>query len=282
MIARTIALAGANGYTGQIFAKELLKQGLELRILARDESIGSAALQEFMTNGASIHAISYDDEASLVKALQGADVLISTVSGAALVSAQIPLIKAAKRAQVKLFVPSEYAGPYKDESSPFAQLRKTVFDAVQDVGLPCAVLSNGGFPERCLTPTFGYDFAERKVTLWGDGNSKVSWTTARSVGDWIANVLKTIPIGLLQDKHFCIQGKISTANEIIDLWQKKYGAKLQVDYRPMKELDDRIEADKDGFLAPILKELYSGGVEVGGKDNSLYPDWEPESLEAIL
>jgi uncharacterized protein YbjT (DUF2867 family) len=70
--------------------------------------IESASLQDFKSKGASLHAISYEDEDSLVKALQGVDVLVSTVGGSALLSAQIPLIKAAKAVGVKLFFPSGY------------------------------------------------------------------------------------------------------------------------------------------------------------------------------
>ncbi|KAG8698853.1 hypothetical protein FRC11_014131, partial [Ceratobasidium sp. 423] len=253
MIARVIALAGANGYIGKTFAKELLTQGLELRILTRVESVGSVALQELKANGASIHAISYDDEASIAKALQGADVLVSAVSDAALISAQIPLIKAAKTAGVKLFFPSEYGSVYEDESVPLIQSKKTVLKTAQDVGLPFTVLSNGGFPEYCFTPRFGYDFAERTVTMWGDGDARISWTTVRSVADWIANVLKTIPIEQLQNKHLRIQGNLNTANEIIKLWEQKHNAKLQVDYRPLKELDDRIEADKNDIMAFLFR-----------------------------
>ena len=39
--------------------------------------------------GATLHAISYHDEAGIVKALEGVDVLISAVAGEALVSAQV-------------------------------------------------------------------------------------------------------------------------------------------------------------------------------------------------
>ncbi|CAE6457512.1 unnamed protein product [Rhizoctonia solani] len=284
MTTKTIALADANGYVGKGFAKEFLNQGFNLRILTRIDSVDSATIQGFKTNGASIHVISYDDEESITKALQGADVLVSTVSSSALALAQIPLIRAAKVAGVKLFFPSEYGGVYKDElnASPLVQAKNSVLKATQDVGLPFAVLSNGAFPEYCLTPPFGYNFAEKKVTIWGDGNAKASWTTIRSVAEWLANVLKTTPIEQLQNKHFCIQGNVTTANKIIELWERKHDAKLQVDYRPLKELDDRIQADKNDILAFVLRKLFSGAIEVGGEDNSLYSDWKPESLEAIL
>ncbi|GAB1520367.1 hypothetical protein RhiTH_003442 [Rhizoctonia solani] len=284
MSAKVVALAGANGFVGKAFAQEFLKQGLELRILTRADSINSAPLQEFKSQGASLHAVSYDDEASLTKALEGVDVVVSTVAGTALVSAQVPLIHAAKAAGVKLFFPSEYGSTFEGPAnpSPVIQSKKKVIKAAQDAGLPFAALSNGGFPEYCFIPPLGYSFAEKKVTVWGDGNAKSTWTTVHSVGDWLANVLKTVPISQLENKHLIIQGNVATANEVIKLWEQKHNAKLEVDYRSTKELDDRVNASAEDFLAILLQEWASGRGELGGKDNSLYPGWKPDTIESVL
>ncbi|CAE6436156.1 unnamed protein product [Rhizoctonia solani] len=284
MAAKTVALAGANGFVGKAFAKEFLAQGLDTRILTRTESINSAPLQEFKSQGASLHAVSYDDEASLFKALEGVDVLVSTVAGAALVSAQVPLIKAAKAAGVKLFLPSEYGSVFEDESnpSPVIQSKKKVIKAAQDAGLPFAALSNGGFPEYCFIPPLGYNFAAKKATIWGDGNAKSTWTTVHSVADWVANVLKTVPISQLENKHLRIQGNSASANEVVALWEKKHNDKLEVEYHPLKELDDRVSASGEDFLAILLQEWSSGRGDIGGKDNGLYPNWKPDTIESVL
>ncbi|CAE6366785.1 unnamed protein product [Rhizoctonia solani] len=284
MSTKTVALAGANGYVGKAFAKEFLVQGLDLRILTRGESINSAPLQEFKSKGASLHAISYDDEASILKALQGVDVVVSTVAGSAIVSAQVPLIKAAKAAGVKLFLPSEYGSTFEGPAnpSPVIQSKKKVIKAAQDAGLPYAALHTGAFPEYCLIPPFGYNFAEKKVTVWGDGNAKSSWTTVHSAADWLANVLKSVPISQLENKRLLIQGNVATTNEVIKLWEQKHGAKLEVDYHPTKELDDRVNASAEDFLAILLQEWTSGRGELGGKDNGLYPEWKPDTIESII
>ncbi|KAH7337681.1 hypothetical protein B0J17DRAFT_718430 [Rhizoctonia solani] len=83
MAAKAVALIGANGFVGKVFAKEFLKQGFDLRILACEESIESAPLQEFKSHGASLRGISYDDEASIFRALRDVDIIVSTVTAAA-------------------------------------------------------------------------------------------------------------------------------------------------------------------------------------------------------
>ncbi|CUA72934.1 hypothetical protein RSOLAG22IIIB_10406 [Rhizoctonia solani] len=284
MAAKTVALAGANGYVGKAFVNAFLAQGLDTRILTRAESINSAPLQEFKSKGASLHAISYDDESGISKTLQGVDVLVSTVAGAAFLSAQVPLIKAAKAAGVKLFFPSEYGSVFEDTSnpSPVIQAKKTVIKTAQDVGLPFAVLSNGGFPEYCFIPPLGYNFAEKKVTVWGDGNAKSTWTTVRSVADWLANVLKTVPTSQLENKYLRIQGNVASANEVIKLWEAKHNDKLNVEKRALKELDDRVGTSGEDLLAVLLQEWSSGRGEIGDKDNGLYAGWQPDSIESIL
>ncbi|KAF8596557.1 NAD(P)-binding protein, partial [Ceratobasidium sp. AG-I] len=225
MSAKVVAIAGAGGFVGKAFTNALLDiKKFEVRVLTRESSIDSAPLQEFKKRGATLHAISYDDEASLVKALQGVDVLVSTVAGAALVSAQVPLIKAAKTAGVQTFFPSEYGSTFEGDShpSPVINGKKVVLKTAKDVGLPITAVHNGGFPEYCFIPPLGYDFAEKKVTAWGDGNAKSTWTTVRSVGQWVANVLATVPIAQLQNKHFKIQGNVASVNDVVKLWEQKH------------------------------------------------------------
>ncbi|GAB1520365.1 hypothetical protein RhiTH_003440 [Rhizoctonia solani] len=283
MASKTIALVGANGLVGKSFANSFLDQGLDLRILARVESTESAVLKELTSRGASVRGISYEDESSLIKALQGVDVLVSTVSAAGLTT-QLVLIKAANIAGVKLFFPSEYGNVYdhpSNEISPYLQLKKTIVNSAKELGLPYAVLSTGGFPDLSF-PLVGFNFAEKRVDVWGDGNAKLTWTTIPSIANWIANVLKSVSIEQLQNKHLRIQGDSASANEIVKLWEKKHNSKLEVVYHPTTELDERLSADKNDILAIILREWASGRGEIGGKDNGLYPSWKPDTVESVL
>ncbi|KAJ1309095.1 hypothetical protein OPQ81_004773 [Rhizoctonia solani] len=282
MSAKIVALAGANGYVGKAFAKAFLDiDTFEVRLLVRTESIGATAYQEYKKRGASLCAISYDDEASLIKALDGVDVLVSAVGAAGLTSSQIPLIKAAKQAGVKLFFPSEYGGQFPDTPSPLS-VKKTIVQTARDHGVPVATLSNGGFPEYMFIPPLGFSLAEKKVTIWGKGDTKITWTTAGSVADWLANVLKSVPISQLQDKELIIQGNVHTLNEIVKLWEQKHNDKLQVEHRPLKEIEERLVANPKDFLGILIQGLDAGYVHFDRNDNALYPGWKPETVESIL
>ncbi|KAL5636550.1 hypothetical protein ACGC1H_000490 [Rhizoctonia solani] len=283
MSAKVIALVGANGYVGKAFVDAFLTLGaFQLRLLVRTESIETAPYQEYKKRGASLYAISYDDQASLVKALDGADVLISTVAAAGLTSAQIPLIKAAKQAGVKVFFPSEYGGNFPETKSPLLQEKKAVVKAARDHGLPVTTLNNGGFPEYIFIPPFGFSSADKKVTIWGEGNTNITWTTVRSVADWLVNVLKSVPISQLQDKELQIQGSAHTLNQVVKLWEQKHNDKLQVEYRSLKEIEDRIAADPNDFLAILIQGFDAGYAHFDRNDNALYPGWKPDTVESVL
>lgn len=60
---------------------------------------------ELKSLGATISVVDYDDQASLVAALQGVEVVVSAVTTSS-ISAQTALVDAAKAAGVKVFAPS--------------------------------------------------------------------------------------------------------------------------------------------------------------------------------
>ncbi|GAB1519680.1 hypothetical protein RhiTH_002748 [Rhizoctonia solani] len=272
MPAKVVALAGASGYVGKAFVDAFLKlNAFQVRLLVRSESIDTAPYQDYKKRGASLHAISYDDEASLVKALDGVDVLVSSVAATALTSAQIPLVKASKKAGVKVFFPSEYGGHFpEDTPSPILRQKKEVVKSAQEHGLPVAILNNGGFPEYISIPH-----------NMGRGEHQDLMDDCK-ISRKLANVLKSVPVLQLQNKDISIEGSSSTLNEIVELWERKHNDKLQVQHRSLKELDDRIGADPNDFLAILLRGFDAGHACVGGKDNVLYPNWKPDSVESIL
>jgi hypothetical protein len=55
-----------------------------------------------------------------------------------------------------------------------------------------------------------------------------------------------------------------------------------VDYRPAKELDDRVNANAEDLFAVLLQDWTSGRGEIGGRDNEVYPGWKPDTIESVL
>lgn len=101
---KKVVLVGAGGNAGSAILEALLAaQRFDVTILSRPESKSSFPDHVRVVKG------TYDDEAVLKEAFQGADALVITLSFMS--TNQEPLlIKAANKAGVKWIIPNEYAG----------------------------------------------------------------------------------------------------------------------------------------------------------------------------
>lgn len=114
-----IAIAGAGGFA-QILAQQINQTAHALLVLSRTVSTPSLSqheahhtnhlqshpeLEEFCP-GCQVAVVDYSDVEDLRYTLQGVDLLISTIAG----NEQLNLIDAARRARVRVFVPSEFEG----------------------------------------------------------------------------------------------------------------------------------------------------------------------------
>ena len=95
---RSFAIAGGSGEFGALIVSALLGQGANVVVLSRNNS-------QVVPEGAVLRRVSYEDEGALETALKGVEVVISLLwqDGFAV---QPTLAIAAKKAGVKLFVPS--------------------------------------------------------------------------------------------------------------------------------------------------------------------------------
>lgn len=103
-----------------------------------------------MSRGAQFAIIDYENQATLEATFKNIDVVISTVSSAAILS-QLPLTTAAKAAGVKLFVPSEFGVPSNKPSG--ALLHKIqVREKLKELDLPYTVIYNGIWVDVAFLP----------------------------------------------------------------------------------------------------------------------------------
>ncbi|OTA00773.1 hypothetical protein A9Z42_0010600 [Trichoderma parareesei] len=96
-----IAVAGGRGL-GFLLATELAQAANAYNVVVLSRS----ARPEFEPFDVQVHVVDYHDHGSLGYALQGVDLVISTISGAE----QLNLIDASGRGRVRMFVPSEFEG----------------------------------------------------------------------------------------------------------------------------------------------------------------------------
>ena len=91
---------------------------------------------------AEVIQVDYSDKASIKYALTGVDVVISTVPIPAL-DVQEKIAAAAKEADVKLFVPSEYGGITEGETEGAAGAKANIQGKLKALGIPYAIFYTG-------------------------------------------------------------------------------------------------------------------------------------------
>ncbi|KAK9452820.1 hypothetical protein V1511DRAFT_117742 [Dipodascopsis uninucleata] len=192
---KSVAIIGAGGRSGGVIADALIK-GKKHRITALTRSNSTSKLPSGLHD---IKEVDYNNRDSLVRALDGQDVLIITMSVMAPRDSQIKLIDAAVEAGVKWIMPNEWGGDHSNvEVSKDALLydriayvreyiEKVGADKTRWISLCC-----GFWYEFSLAGTearYGFDFDKKTLTLYGDGNTKINTSTWPQVGRAVASLL---------------------------------------------------------------------------------------------
>lgn len=109
-------------------------------------------MDEYKASGAKIAVVDYASAESLKNAVTGADVVISTVTAAAL-QVQHLLAEQAKAAGVKLFVPSEFGDPTDIENAEgIFLLKQSVHHKCKELALPYALFFTGPGSDYVFIP----------------------------------------------------------------------------------------------------------------------------------
>ena len=95
--------------------------------------------------------VDYSDEASILAATQGIEVVITALGFKGL-EKQRDLVKAAKNAGAKLFVLTDYGIPLDHVKSGFWSTKSNLFNWFKEFGFPFTRVVCGGWPEYIFTP----------------------------------------------------------------------------------------------------------------------------------
>ena len=193
-----VAIAGGTGSLGRHLVDGILAvHKHELIVLSRSPN------PELEKLGVTVKVVSYDDQASLVGALQGVHTLISTVSladGDALVEVHRALLNAAKEAAVHRFIPPEF-GVHGIPNDPieFFRYKAQISQAVKESGLEYTLFQNGYFMNYLAVGTkgIGYfpgsrfvvDVQKGTASLPGDGTSSLVYTRVEDIAAYVAALL---------------------------------------------------------------------------------------------
>ena len=188
-----ILVAGATGTLGMEVCRRLRTRGLAVRALVR-ETADPERLDALRAAGAELCWGDLKDAESLRRACSEVGAVISTASstfsrqgGDSIETVdrlgQLSLVSAARAAGVAHFtfvsIPRE-----RLRESPLTRAKSEVERAVAESGMGYTILTAGYFMEIWLSPAVGFDFAQGRVAIFGDGRAPISWVSYRDVAEF--------------------------------------------------------------------------------------------------
>ncbi|KAI9443635.1 hypothetical protein H4582DRAFT_1926444 [Lactarius indigo] len=149
--------------------------------------------------------VDYSDKESIKTALAGVDVVISTISGAA-IDVQPGIAEAAKEIGVKLFIPSEFARPSEGETEGYLGAKAKIQEQLKAIGIPYTLFYTGAFADYVWVSYLGLDVASGRVSVGGDGSNPIPFTSRPDIARYLSYVLTHLPADELKNRSFTITG----------------------------------------------------------------------------
>ncbi|KAF4220029.1 hypothetical protein CNMCM8980_003318 [Aspergillus fumigatiaffinis] len=275
-----VAIVGAGGTVGSHIVAALLKTGKHtVTALTRKDS--SNRLPE----GVLVARVDYDYEATIADALKGQQFLIITMAPTAPRHTHSKLVQAAAKAGVPYIMPNGYAGDIDNiklgEDTLLGPVAKANRDEIERLGMQWITVCCGFWYDYSLAggeARFGFDFDKRSLTIYGDGNTKISTSTLSQVGRAVAKVLslnelpedendKSLTLSTFLNKGVYLKSFVVSQNDMFESVKRVTGT-IDADWTithedTKKRYEDGLALVKGGNMAGFSKLLYA---------RAFYPD----------
>lgn len=276
----TVLLAGATGMLGSRIATHLLQNGgARVRLLLRNsrDAARRATVEPLLALGAELIEGDLADPASLDRATQGVDVIVSAVQGGpdVIVDGQVALAQAGQRNGVRRILPSDYAlDLFKATPGEHAAFdaRREADKAIAATGLEQVNVLQGGFMELFMPGMGAIDFDKGTTGFFGDGNRPIEVTSVEDTARMIAKVAldRSVPAG-----KFAFAGDRISFREASEIVSAQTGVALKpVSYGSEDDLRASMAAadpEKRVMLAYLLY-MTNGQTSLSDLQSDRYSD----------
>jgi NADH dehydrogenase len=248
-----ILVVGATGLLGSEICGALAARGKRVRALARATS-DPAKTDRLRAFGAEIVPGDLRDADSLRAACQGVSAIITTASALPFAyqpggnSPQITdrdgylsLIATARDAGVQRFVYTSF--PPMAIPFPLQDAKRAVEASLRSSGLTYTILQPTFFSEIWLSPPLGFDYPNRKATIYGEGKNPISWISYSDVARFAVAALSS-PAAL--DATLELGGPEALSPfEVVGIFERIGGQPFEVAHVPIEALRCQLAAATD-------------------------------------
>lgn len=281
---QTILIAGATGMLGSRIAHHMLQQpDARVQLLVRNIAAKKAQLDKLVAEGAELIEGDLADTASLHRATQGVEVIVSAVQGGPdiIVDGQVALAKAGKANGVRRMLPSDF-GLDLFKATPgehmMFDLRAKADANIADIGLEQVNILQGGFMDLFLPGRGAINLDKGTIGFFGDGTQLVEVTSVEDTAQMVARVAvdQSVPAG-----KFAFAGDRISFRQAGEIMAKLTGREIKpVSYGSeydLREMMAKADPQKQVMLAYLLY-MTNGQTALSDLQNNRYPDLKMESL----
>ncbi|KAK1999055.1 NAD(P)-binding protein [Colletotrichum falcatum] len=220
----------------------LVNAGFNVTVLGRSDSA-----KEGLPAGVGFKSVDRASVDSLALALQGQDVVVSTVSKGGLLT-QSTAIDACIKAGVKRYIPSDWGSFTTDPKAhselaavlgPMFDTQRHLIEKARAGEIEYTIFSVGGFTDYVTHLPIAFDFADKSVELIDDGKHSFRSTSIAGIGKAVVGALQNP--GATKNRNLKIHELVLSQARLLEL-AKKYsppGAQWKE-----TNLDGKAEFDK--------------------------------------
>ena len=270
-----ILVVGSTGLLGGEICRRLRAGGELVRGLTRATS-DTAAVDRLLGVGVETVVGDIRDRASLDAACRGIDTVFSTATTtrsrqpgdsieATDEAGQLQLIDAAKNAGVRRFVYISYSQNLKDDG-PLTHAKRTVERQLRESGMTYTILRPSYFMEVWLSPHLGFDYTNRKATLYGAGEAGISFISFADVAEFAVRVLHSSDAA---NATIELGGPDAVSpHDAVHIFEELTGASFEVQHVPQEALRAQFDGATDSLQKSFsgLMLDYAGGDEIPMRD----------------
>lgn len=288
---KLIVVAGGGGNLGRLLVNAVLADPTaRVRVLARDPSKAEVkALAGDRVELVAFDAVTGSDP-DRAAAVRGAYAVVSTLQGGpeVIVDAQLALLKAAKAAGARRFIPSDYSyniftlPPGINVNSDWRRTLAERAEAEVTETFEVVHVMQGIFADPYVLGFLGVlDLEKGLVRYWGDGKTPIDWTTWEDTARFTAAAaLDDRPVPTL----LFVAGDRQDVLSFAKIWGDATGRALKLERlgslaELQAEAHRRLAAEPGNMYAwlPLMyaRGVFGGQALLGPLENARYPEIQP-------
>ena len=272
----TTLVVGATGMVGMEICSRLAAQGKAVRALVRTSSAPDK-VSKLRAMGVETVQGDLRDRASLDAACQGVEAVITTASSMPFaytpgendirttdLEGELSLIDAAKAANVRHFIYTSFSR-HLDLDFPLRNAKRAVEKHLQESGMTYTILRPSFFMEVWLSPAVGFDAANAKAAIYGDGTQPLSLIAVPDVAQFAVASLEN---PAARNAILELGGpEALTPLQIVKIFEEAQGRKFEVQFVPAAALAAQQMSATDPMMQSFsgLMRCYAAGdpIEMG-------------------